>query len=85
MPQRWSSPCCACDAGNGLENTMRRRTRQAMKKTPLFEITVTGAEYGEWQGMVTFPASGKQMPFGSLLELMRIVKQNMPMPDTRED
>lgn len=56
-----------------------------MKNAPLFEISVTGMEHGEWQGTVTFPVSGEQLPFRSLLELMRIVKQSMPMPNTKED
>ena len=56
-----------------------------MKKVPLFEISVTGMEHGEWQGTVIFPASGEQLPFGSLLELMRIVRQNTPRSDTKED
>lgn len=51
-----------------------------MKKAPLFEISVTGMEHGEWQGTVVFPASGEQLPFGSLLELMGIVKRSMPQP-----
>ena len=47
-----------------------------MKKAPLFEISVTSVEHGEWQGTVTFPASGEQLPFGSLLELMMAVRRN---------
>lgn len=56
-----------------------------MKNTPLFEISVTDMEHGEWQGTVAFPASGEQLPFKSLLELMRIVKRGMPMPNTKGD
>lgn len=55
-----------------------------MKKAPLFEISVTGMEHGEWQGTVTFPASGEQLPFGSLLELMKAVRQNTPGPRGKE-
>ena len=66
-------------------HTFQRRSQQTMKNAPLFEISVTGMEHGEWQGTVTFPVSGEQLPFRSLLELMRIVKRSMPMPNTKED
>ena len=52
-----------------------------MKKPPLFEISVTSVEHGEWQGTVTFPASGEQLPFGSLLELKLADLEN----ELRED
>ena len=48
-----------------------------MKETPLFEITVTGIENREWQGTVCFPASGEQVPFQSLLELIRVAEHGM--------
>lgn len=48
-----------------------------MKETPLFEITVTGVENREWQGTVRFPASGEQVPFHSLLELIRVAEHGM--------
>lgn len=56
-----------------------------MKKAPLFEISVTGMEHGEWQGTVTFPASGEQLPFGSLLELMKVVRRGTSQPDRKGD
>lgn len=56
-----------------------------MKKTPLFEIAVTGAEHGEWQGTVTFPASGEQLPFGSLMELMKAVERGAPRFEVKGD
>ena len=77
VPVRYGAPIPA--------HTFQRRSQQTMKNAPLFEISVTGMEHGEWQGTVTFPASGEQLPFRSLLELMRIVKQSMPMPNTKED
>ena len=48
-----------------------------MKETPLFEIPVTGVENREWQGTVRFPASGEQVPFQSLLELIRVAEHGM--------
>lgn len=55
------------------------------KEPALFEITVTAAEHAEWQGTVTFPASGEQLPFRSLLELMSVVERAMPRTETKGD
>lgn len=46
-----------------------------MKKTPLFEITVTGTEHGEWQGRVRFSANGEEYRFCSLTELLKLVEK----------
>ena len=47
-----------------------------MEKRPVFTITVTGLENGEWQGTAHFPDSGEQHPFQSLLELVRLVESH---------
>lgn len=52
-----------------------------MKQTALFEITVTGVDHGEWQGTVTLPDSGRQLPFRSILELMKAVEEMTPQPE----
>ena len=49
-----------------------------MKRTPLFEVSVTGNEYGEWQGTVTFSSRGESQAFRSLLELIQVVGRNLP-------
>ena len=69
-----------CDRLNDL---CLEGTRTLMLEMPFREWT--GMEHGEWQGTVTFPVSGEQLPFRSLLELMRIVKRSMPMLNTKED
>lgn len=56
-----------------------------MKKTPLFEIAVTSVAYGEWQGTVTFPASGEKRPFQSILELMKAVERGASLPDEKDN
>ena len=56
-----------------------------MKKAPLFEISVTSVEHGEWQGTVTFPASGEQLPFGSLREQMKVGTRGMSQPERTGD
>ena len=58
---------------------IKQERMQGMKQTPLFEIAVTAAKRQEWQGTVYFPASGERRDFGSLLELIRTVKQHVPM------
>lgn len=45
-----------------------------MEKRPVFTITVTGLENGEWQGSAHFPDSGEQQTFQSLLELICLVE-----------
>lgn len=52
-----------------------------MKQTALLEITVTGIEHGEWQGTVTQPESGRQLPFRSILELVKAAEEMMPQPE----
>lgn len=47
-----------------------------MEKRPVFTITVTGLENGEWQGSVCFPDPGEQQPFQSLLELIHLVESH---------
>lgn len=47
-----------------------------MEKKALFEITVTGMKGREWQGLVSFPASGEKKSFQSLLELIKIIEDH---------
>lgn len=47
-----------------------------MEKGPVFTITVTSLENGEWQGSVYFPDPEEQQPFRSLLELIHLVESH---------
>ncbi len=60
-------------------NAVKQERARSMKQTSLFEIAVTSAQRQEWQGTVYFPESGERRAFGSLLELIRTVEEQVPM------
>ncbi|MCI2047284.1 MAG: hypothetical protein LKJ90_06175 [Faecalibacterium sp.] len=41
-----------------------------------FKLTITGTDYGEWQGYLT-GEDGEKVMFRSLLELMRAIRRVM--------
>ena len=41
-----------------------------------FILDITGAEHGEWQGCLTL-ANGDKEPFRSLLELVKMIDQEL--------
>ena len=46
-----------------------------------FVITVTSTARCEWQGWVYFPSLNKNVPFQSLLDLMRLIEENVFFAD----
>jgi hypothetical protein len=43
-----------------------------------FRLTITGAENGEWQG-VLYTSDGRELPFRSLIEMLRSMNREVGM------
>lgn len=57
---------------------LSERRLTAVQEDCLCEILVKDTQNQEWQGVVRFPATGEELPFASLLELLDVMERHLP-------